>query len=173
MKYPDDPNYVAGSDTSLAAAEEIAGDAATLREKVWRHIAGTGSKTCDEVEMDLRMRHQTASARIRELVLAGRLTNTGRRQLTRSGRLAACAQSRGDQVSDYAHLSEIELRRLTRRRLQERPTGPIAWQANIDELRALVNAGAAFRWARPRFYGTGSGWNDEPRRRMRFCLSQA
>jgi hypothetical protein len=55
----------------------------------WRHIASAGSKTCDEVDVGLHMRHQMASARIRELVLGGRLRDTGHRRLTRSGRLAA------------------------------------------------------------------------------------
>lgn len=44
--------------------------------------------TCDEVEVVLGLRHQTASARIRDLVIAKRIFDTGRRRLTRSGRKA-------------------------------------------------------------------------------------
>jgi hypothetical protein len=40
---------------------------------------------------------------------------------------------------DDAHFADQELHRLTRRQLHERPTDAIAWQANIDELRALAN----------------------------------
>lgn len=90
MTYPTTPGHVA-TDTSIAAAGEIAGDAASLRERVWRYIDSPGhwGRTCDEVEYALAMRHQTASARIRELVLAGRLIDSGERRLTRSGRRAA------------------------------------------------------------------------------------
>jgi hypothetical protein len=37
----------------------------------------------------------------------------------------------------YNHLNDAELHKLVRRRLQERPTDPIAWQALICELRSL------------------------------------
>jgi hypothetical protein len=36
---------------------------------------------------------------------------------------------------DFARLTDQELHRLTRRRLQERPADPLAWQENIGELR--------------------------------------
>jgi hypothetical protein len=38
----------------------------------------------------------------------------------------------------FAHLSDKDLHRLTRRALQERPTTPEAWQANIADLLALA-----------------------------------
>jgi hypothetical protein len=44
---------------------------------------------------------------------------------------------------DYAHLTDADLQKLTRRRLQERPSDPQSWQANIDELRALAAVIAA------------------------------
>ena len=44
--------------------------------------------TCDEVESCLRMSHQTASARIRDLRGHGRLVDSGSRRKTRTGRSA-------------------------------------------------------------------------------------
>ena len=87
--YPDSPGYVKGSDTSQAAAESI--PASTLRAKVYQIIyrAGPRGKTCDEVEVAMHGRHQTVSARIRELVLSNDLIDTGLRRATRSGRMAA------------------------------------------------------------------------------------
>lgn len=103
-KYPDEPGHVAGSDTSEDAAESVVGSARAVREKVWHHIdrcirRGDTGKTCDAIEVELRMRHQTASARIRELVLAGRLFDTGERRLTRSGRKAAVYATQAFAVS--------------------------------------------------------------------------
>lgn len=60
-----------------------------MREQVFACIAGSlYGMTDDEVEVALDMRHQTASARRRELVKAGRVRDTGRRRNTRSGRPA-------------------------------------------------------------------------------------
>jgi hypothetical protein len=38
----------------------------------------------------------------------------------------------------FARLSDQELYRLTRRTLQQRPADPVAWEANIDQLRLLA-----------------------------------
>jgi hypothetical protein len=38
----------------------------------------------------------------------------------------------------YDHLDDTELHRLVRRRLQDRPEGPAAWQMQIDDLRDLA-----------------------------------
>ena len=74
--------------TSLEAALSIKEDAKTLRAKVLRFISGAGGATCDEAEESLGMRHQTASARVRELAITGDIIDRGRRRLTRSGRKA-------------------------------------------------------------------------------------
>jgi hypothetical protein len=76
--------------TSRLAAESIAEDKPTLQAKVLRAILDRGSHgaTDDELEVALKMRHQTLSARRRELVLASRITPSGRHRLTRSGRKA-------------------------------------------------------------------------------------
>lgn len=92
----DNPPRVAGSDTSEAAAESVAKDTPRLRELVMAAIVARGDEgaTDDEIEVATGLRHQTASARRRELVLLNRLDDTGRRRTTRSGRSAAVWRAR-------------------------------------------------------------------------------
>lgn len=89
MNYPHEPGYVAGSDTSQAAAQSI--DALSMRGIALEAIkrAGLHGMTSDELEATIGMRHQTASARIRELALGGNIFDSGQRRKTRSGRKAA------------------------------------------------------------------------------------
>lgn len=89
--YNERPPFEAGSDTSEAAADSIAEGAASMRARVLAHIkaAGPVGTIDDELEVALGMRHQTASARRRELELLGAVTKTGDRRKTRSGRTAA------------------------------------------------------------------------------------
>lgn len=61
--------------------------APSMREKVHEYLRIIPS-TCDAVEVALEMRHQTAAARIRDLVKAGILRDSGRTAPTRSGRKA-------------------------------------------------------------------------------------
>ena len=82
------PPFVRGSDTSLQAAERIAPGAGTLRKRVLDHLTKCGGATCDATELALDMRHQTASARIRELYLSGFIVDSGKCLKTRSGRNA-------------------------------------------------------------------------------------
>ena len=82
------PPYVRGSDTSEAAALSIEPLAGSLRAIVLSTLRVGGAMTCDEIEVELAMRHQTASARIRELALAGHIYDDGQRRKTRSGRFA-------------------------------------------------------------------------------------
>lgn len=86
-RYPDEPGSIRG-DTSERAAQSMRPHAARLRNQVFAYIKSRRNATCDEVEVALRMRHQTASARIRELVLYRQLADSGLRRLTRSGRTA-------------------------------------------------------------------------------------
>jgi hypothetical protein len=89
--YPDRPGYVRDSDTSHDAAESLdEGALSRLRAAVFALIDVRGERgaTCDECEVALSLRHQTASARIRELVLGNLVFDTGRRRLTRSNRNA-------------------------------------------------------------------------------------
>ena len=83
--------FVIGSDTSKAAAISMLETAKTDAAKIWRLIAWSGSHgmTDDEIEVSLGMRHQTASARRRGLVIKGLVADSGLRRRTRSGRKAA------------------------------------------------------------------------------------
>lgn len=82
--------YVAGSDTSRQAAESLSSEAMSwLKQQIAAYIANSrDGATCDEIEVVFQLRHQTASARIRELVQSGMLRDSGERRATRSGRMA-------------------------------------------------------------------------------------
>lgn len=81
---------VRASDTSVAAARLIAPHLGRLEAQVLACIAqASDGRTCDEVEVVLEMSHQTCSARIRGLARLGKIKDSGRRLLTRSGRTAA------------------------------------------------------------------------------------
>ncbi len=77
------------SDTRAIARESIAPIASDLRSKVLAFILGQpNGATCCEVESGLGMSHQTASARIKELMDLGLITDSGERRKTSSGRPA-------------------------------------------------------------------------------------
>lgn len=63
-----------------------------IRQRVLDHIAALGpfGATCDEIEAAMGLKHQTASARVNELMAKGAIVTRGRdgRRKTRSGRLA-------------------------------------------------------------------------------------
>lgn len=81
--------FVSGSPTSEAAAASMAPHAGTVRDDVLKYIKSTGhGATCDEVEAALNLRHQTASARVRELAKTMRIMDSGTTRPTRSGRKA-------------------------------------------------------------------------------------
>jgi predicted transcriptional regulator len=75
------------SDTSLDAYESVQPYSPSLREMIYEEIT-LENATCDEIEELFNLRHQTASARIRELVQMGLIYDTGARRKTRSGRAA-------------------------------------------------------------------------------------
>lgn len=82
--------YVKGSATSKAAAESVEPTLSDTEHKVLgvfveRHFVGA---TDDEIEVELNMRHQTASARRRGLEEKGLVMKTDDTRLTRSGRKA-------------------------------------------------------------------------------------
>lgn len=72
---------------SRDAYGSVAGMTGTMRADVLAHIVSKGraGATCDEVEAALGMTHQTASARVHELMRAGVIEPVGKRK-TRSGR---------------------------------------------------------------------------------------
>lgn len=80
--------FVADSETSRDAAESIAPFLTGLRARVYSAVARAGDHglTCDECEVQLSMRHQTCSARFRELTDSGVITRTHKKRPTRSGR---------------------------------------------------------------------------------------
>lgn len=83
--------YVVGSDTSKEAAESVVASAQAVRVRVFKHIEAQGGQgsTDNEIEHALGLRHQSASARRRELVQRGMVYDSGARRRTDSGRKAA------------------------------------------------------------------------------------
>lgn len=87
--YPSRPGYVRDADTSRDAADSLDESLLSrLRGEIFALIDVRGERgaTCDEIEVALDLRHQTASARVRELALAELIFDTGQRRRTRSGR---------------------------------------------------------------------------------------
>ena len=82
--------FVKGSDTSKEAAQSMSPHVGRIAKQVFNYIVKQGIRgsTCDEVELALGLRHQTASARIRELVQRGMVVDRGYRRVTRSNRKA-------------------------------------------------------------------------------------
>ena len=78
------------TDTSRRAAVSMIEAASNLRRQVYRFVRDRRSfgATDDEIERALGLRHQTASARRRELVLAGVIWDSGVQRTTSSGRKA-------------------------------------------------------------------------------------
>ncbi|MDD5387573.1 MAG: hypothetical protein PHQ22_10310 [Sulfuricurvum sp.] len=56
--------------------------------QIFDYIQMNGGKTCDEIEVELNMRHQTASCFISNLKDEGFLRDSGKRRMTRAGRHA-------------------------------------------------------------------------------------
>ena len=76
-------------ETSLEAFRSQKDKAPNDELKILSWIKGSEvGATCDEVESCLRIIHQTASARIRDLRGRGKLVDTGSRRKTRTGRSA-------------------------------------------------------------------------------------
>ena len=76
--------------TSYLAAERITTEVNKLQAQVLDVIKECGDRgaTDDEIERKLWMRHQTVSARRRELVLMGLVKESGETRATSSGRKA-------------------------------------------------------------------------------------
>ncbi len=80
-----------GSDTSEEAAASMTGQRSRIRIAIMAYFVRQGAigATCDEVELQLGLSHQTASARIREMSLARVIVDSvTERRRTRSGRRA-------------------------------------------------------------------------------------
>ena len=89
---------VSSRETSEAAAKAIEPVAGSLRALVLKHVRGRGlnGSTCDEAEIALSMRHQTCSARVRELSGSGLIVDSGQKRKTSSGRLAVVYVANGE-----------------------------------------------------------------------------
>lgn len=83
---PPPPARRLGPQTSKDAARSKRRDAPTEAKRVWRLIRAAGGLTCDEVEVQTGMLHQSASARIRTLAKAGYLRDSKVKRRTRTGR---------------------------------------------------------------------------------------
>jgi len=87
---------------SLAAYNSILPHASRLAQDVFRVIS-RGGATCEECETALGMKHQTASARCRELRDRGLVRDSGRRRKTSSGRWAAVLVVVGNSLAGCDH----------------------------------------------------------------------
>jgi predicted transcriptional regulator len=74
--------------TSRAAAESVKPHATRLARLVLEHVRARGGLTSAEAESELGLIHQTASARLRELVKLGLVADSGETRPTPSGRRA-------------------------------------------------------------------------------------
>ena len=85
-KYPDHPGY-SNQTTSKAAAESYKPVAKKVGEVVFNFIERK-PMACFEIEQESGLTHQSVSARIRHLVLDGRVQDSGMKRVTPSGRKA-------------------------------------------------------------------------------------
>jgi predicted ArsR family transcriptional regulator len=77
-----------GTDTSRDAAESMRPHVSHIEERLMKFITYYGSATCDEVEVNMTITHQTASARLKGLADKGLIKDSGARRPTRRGRAA-------------------------------------------------------------------------------------
>jgi predicted ArsR family transcriptional regulator len=90
-------NRHGGNEQSEAAHASIAPRAGTIRARVRAYIAAHPGATCEQVEIALGLKHQTASARLSELKRDGDIRVTGTRRIS-SGCSAAKYQTKPQQL---------------------------------------------------------------------------
>lgn len=90
--------------TSLAAKKSMDPHLTTLQKRLLILItmSGKAGATCDELESKTELRHQTLSARVRELYIQGLIYRTKRTRATRSGRQAVVYRTRREQKPNAA-----------------------------------------------------------------------
>lgn len=96
-------------DTSQAARDSVVSTAGEIAQRVYEAIEAHPS-TCDELEQSLGLRHQSCSARIRDLAKAKRIIESGITRPTRSGRQAVVWQTRDQALDMMERLNQIEQR---------------------------------------------------------------
>lgn len=74
--------------TSAESAKAVDHSRSKYRRSILEFIKNRGGATCDEVESDMGLRHQTASCFIRFLTQDGLLRDSAEKRPTRSGRKA-------------------------------------------------------------------------------------
>lgn len=75
-------------ETSGQAWDSVLPHLGPVDGRILSMVRSMGGATTDELEWELNLRHQTASAQVRHLTEAGWLEDSGERRLTRSGRAA-------------------------------------------------------------------------------------
>lgn len=82
-------NYHGGADTSVLA-HQLTNEKTrvAIRNRIKEKIIELGNATCSEIESTMNLTHQTASARISELLRDNIIYDTGERRLTDSNRPA-------------------------------------------------------------------------------------
>lgn len=80
-------------DTCRASVRALEPHKSKYRKMIYEFIKGSLGQTCDEIEVALGLRHQTASCFIRFLTQDGLLRDSGDRRITRSGRQAIVWQT--------------------------------------------------------------------------------
>jgi predicted transcriptional regulator len=81
-------------DTCVESRDKLKPKKHEYRKKIYTFIEVTGGATCDEVEVGLNLRHQTASCFIRFLTQDDYLYATSERRTTRAGRKAIVWKTR-------------------------------------------------------------------------------
>jgi hypothetical protein len=135
--------YVRGSDTSETAAESMVGKVDTLRAQYLSYILAQGETgaTCDEVESWSDDRHQTVSARIKELADAGKVKDSGRRRKTRSGREATVWIVPGARVQKTGMDAEQHERDRAKKKRTARPKDPFTFDMFTGETAPVQEKG--------------------------------
>ena len=73
-------------DTSLEALNSMQKRIIPLREQIFYLIRKKNGLTCEQIEIMLSISHQTASARINELIKSKQIADIGMRRMNKSGR---------------------------------------------------------------------------------------
>lgn len=132
--YGGKPPHQSNSETSEAAADEIASSSRTIRFKVYAYIKRRGVRgaTDEEVQIALKIQLQTEVPRRRELVLKGLIVDGGMKRRTVSRRLATVWVTPDTYV-------EPEVRaKTTKDRLKEARAEIGRLKARVAELERLI-----------------------------------